>query len=51
MNPAFSLALILATAAVFADEDHGKASKAFNEASFGKEVAEKPHFVMFFAPW
>jgi len=36
---------------VFADDDHGEASKSFSEESFNKEIGEKAHFVMFFAPW
>jgi hypothetical protein len=36
---------------VFADDDHGEAAKSFSEESFNKEIGEKAHFVMFFAPW
>jgi len=35
----------------FGDDEHGTASKSFNEESFAKDVSEKPHFVMFYAPW
>jgi hypothetical protein len=50
MKSVFYLAALLLVS-VRADDDHGTASKSFNVESFAKDVAEKPHFVMFFAPW
>jgi hypothetical protein len=35
----------------FADDDHGEAATSFTEETFKKEIGEKAHFVMFFAPW
>jgi len=50
MKSVFYLATLLLVSAR-ADDDHGTASKNFNTESFANDVAEKPHFVMFFAPW
>ncbi len=44
--------VILALASsVRADDDHGEAAIDFTEETFNEQVAKKPHFVMFFAPW
>lgn len=32
-------------------DDHAEASINFKEDTFAEQVAKKPHFVMFFAPW
>ena len=34
-----------------ADDDHAESAINFNEETFGAQVPNKPHFVMFFAPW
>jgi len=33
------------------DADHAESAINFNEETFGAQVANKPHLVMFFAPW
>jgi len=47
----FLLAICLSAQSVFADDDHASTAINFNEESFAEKVANKPHFVMFFAPW
>ena len=36
---------------VVADEDHAESAIDFSEETFAAQVPNKPHFVMFFAPW
>lgn len=47
----FLIAVCLNFASVLADDEHASTAINFNEESFGEKVANKPHFVMFFAPW
>jgi len=44
-----TLAFLVCLAA--ADDDHAESAINFNEETFGAQVPNKPHFVMFFAPW
>ena len=36
---------------VVADADHAESAINFSEETFAAQVPNKPHFVMFFAPW
>ena len=50
MKTIFLIASLLFVGA-FAEDDHGEAATTFTEESFKKDVEEKAHFVMFYAPW
>ena len=43
--------VLAAISCSFADDDHGKTAPLYTKDNFNEEVAKKPHFVMFFAPW
>lgn len=44
-----SLLLVLCAVSVLAD--HGENAPLYTDADFADKTAERPHFVMFFAPW
>ena len=45
------LVVFAAISCCFADDDHGKNAPLYTTDNFKDEVSNKPHFVMFFAPW
>ena len=50
MLKVFALAFLVALSSAN-DADHAESAINFNEETFGAQVANKPHLVMFFAPW
>jgi len=50
MLKVFALAFLVALSSAD-DADHAESAINFNEETFGAQVANKPHLVMFFAPW
>jgi hypothetical protein len=45
------LVVVIAATLVLADDDHGEAAIDFKEDTFAEQIPNKPHLVMFFAPW
>lgn len=48
---AVAFCIVASLTGVRGDDDHAEASINFKEDTFAEQVAKKPHFVMFFAPW
>ena len=45
------VSLFLLAAVSNADDDHGADAISYDKETFQSAIAEKKHFVMFFAPW
>ena len=33
------------------DDEHGQHALSYDSDTFKEEITEKPHFIMFYAPW
>ena len=51
MNKPIIFLLSLLVLGTIADDDHGKDVVNLVKDTFDTEVAKKPHYIMFFAPW
>ena len=45
------LVFLLTFQIVYSDDDHASTAINFSEETFAAQVPNKPHLVMFFAPW